>query len=133
MDRELIRSYSLQTERQGELDEYEAMAQVEEPGCGDVMCFYIRTKRMIVTECTYTVTDTACPPLKACGARAAELAIGKPVMEAYLISAGELSAYFGGLPRESYHCAQMAELTLKKTLQNFAGSMTAPQPRREEG
>ena len=84
------------------------------------MNMYINTKREIITEFHYTVTDSACPPLKACAARVAEAALGKPVMEAYLIRAEDLSEFFGGLEKESIHCAQMAEIGLKKTLQDYA-------------
>ena len=41
-------------------------------------------------------------------------------MEAYLIRAEDLSEFFGGLEKESIHCAQMAEIGLKKTLQDYA-------------
>lgn len=60
------------------------------------------------------------PSVKACAARVAECALGKPVMEAYLINAAQLSEFFGGLEKESIHCAQMAEIGLKRTLQDYA-------------
>ena len=41
-------------------------------------------------------------------------------MEAYLISAAALSEFFGGLEHESIHCAQMAEIALKRTLKDYA-------------
>ena len=94
--------------------------EVKEPGCGDCLEMFIDTKREVITEFHYTVTDTACPPLKACAARVAECALGKPVMEAYLINAAQLSEFFGGLEKESIHCAQMAEIGLKRTLQDYA-------------
>ena len=81
---------------------------------------FVDTRREIITECRFTITESACPPLKACAARAAELALGKPVMEAYLISADALSEFFGGLEQESIHWAQMAEIALKRTLKDYA-------------
>lgn len=120
MDREKILIYSDKKEQQKKPEQFQGMGQVREPGCGDELSMYISTRREIITECSFTITDTACPPLKACAALAAELALGKPVMEAYLISAGELAAFFGGLPKESMHCAQMAELALKQTLKDYA-------------
>lgn len=64
--------------------------------------------------------------LKGLRGRAAELALGKPVMEAYLISAAALSEFFGGLEQESIHCAQMAEIALKRTLKDYAGPQGGP-------
>lgn len=120
MDREKILVYSEKKEYSGKPEEFLGAGEVREPGCGDVFAMYINTKREVVTECCYEVTETACPPLKACAARAAEMAIGKPVMEAYLISAEVLSDFFGGLEKESMHCAQMIEIGVKKTIQDYA-------------
>ena len=112
MDREKILAYSEKTEYLGEPETFLGTGTVQEPGCGDQLNMYIHTKREIITEFHYTVTDSACPPLKACAARAAEMALGKPVMEAYLIGAEDLSDFFGGLEKESFHCAQMTEIGL---------------------
>lgn len=120
MDREKILAYSEKTENLGEPEVFLGTGEVKEPGCGDQLNMYINTKREIITEFHYTVTDSACPPLKACAARVAEAALGKSVMEAYLIRAEDLSEFFGGLEKESIHCAQMAEIGLKKTLQDYA-------------
>ena len=120
MDREKILAYSEKTENLGEPEVFLGPGEVKEPGCGDQLNMNINTKREIITEFHYTVTDSACPPLKACAARVAEAALGKPVMEAYLIRAEDLSEFFGGLEKESIHCAQMAEIGLKKTLQDYA-------------
>ena len=46
--------------------------------------------------------------------------LGKPVMEAYLLDAWTLSEFFGGLEKESIHCAMMAALALKTALRNYA-------------
>ena len=110
MDREKILLYSEKKENLGKPEHFLGAGEVKEPGCGDCLEMFIDTKREVITEFHYTVTDTACPPLKACAARVAECALGKPVMEAYL----------GGLEKESIHCAQMAEIGLKRTLQDYA-------------
>ena len=90
MDREKILAYSERTENLGEPEVFLGTGEVKEPGCGDQLNMYINTKREIITEFHYTVTDSACPPLKACAARVAEAALGKPVMEAYLIGAEDI-------------------------------------------
>lgn len=110
MDREKILAYSERTENLGEPEVFLGTGEVKEPGCGDQLNMYINTKREIITEFHYTVTDSACPPLKACAARVAEAALGKPVMEAYLIRAEDLSEFFGGLEKESIHCARWQRL-----------------------
>ena len=113
MDREKIILYSEKTENLGEPELFLGRGEAREPGCGDVLAMFVDTRREIITECRFTITESACPPLKACAARAAEL-------EAYLISADALSEFFGGLEQESIHCAQMAEIALKRTLKDYA-------------
>lgn len=127
MNQELVLEYSKKQELRGTIDDCQGYSQVQEPGCGDVMRVYLKTHREIITQISYTVTETACPPVKACAALAAELALNKPVMEAYLISADKLSSHFGQLPKESYHCALMAEIALKKAIKDYVSKRNLPQ------
>lgn len=120
MNAEMVLTYGSNKELWGELKDCQGQSEVREPGCDDVLRMYLKISREIVTEIRYTITECACPPAKGCAALAAEMALGKPVMEAYLVNAERLSEFFGGLPKESYHCALMAEIALKKALQNYA-------------
>lgn len=120
MNRELILEYAAKTEHLGVPESWEATGRAAEPNCGDELVYYLSTKRDVVTEISYTITESACPPAKACAARAAEAVLGKPVMEAYLLDAWGLSEFFGGLEKESIHCAMMAALALKTALRNYA-------------
>lgn len=120
MNHEMVLSYSDNKELWGEIEDCQGQSEVREPGCEDVLRMYLKTRREMITEIRYTITESACPPARACAALAASLALGKPVMEAYLIDADQLSHFFGELPKESYHCALMAEIGLKKAIQNYA-------------
>ena len=119
MDQELVLKYSEKQELMGTLEDFQGMSRVQEPGCGDEMCMYLKTRREIITEIRFTITASACPPVKASAALAAETALNKPVMEAYLIDADRMSQGLGGLPKESMHCAMMAEICLKKAIKDY--------------
>lgn len=119
MNQELVLEYSEKQDLRGTIQDCQGMSRVQEPGCKDEMCMYLKTHREIITEIRFTITDSACPPVKACGALAAEMALNKPVMEAYLIDADRLSQGLGGLPKESMHCAMMAEIALKKAIKDY--------------
>ena len=119
MDQQLVLTYSEKEDLKGILEDAAGFSEVQEPGCSDILRMYIKTHREIITEIRYTITETACPPVKACAALAAELALNKPVLEAYLIDAAKLEAFFGGLPAESHHCALMAEIALKKVIKDY--------------
>lgn len=122
MDAKKVLEYSERTAEAREPEQFMGMGEMIEPGCKDVLRIYISAQREIITECSFTVTSDACPPLKACAARMAEAARGKTVMEAYLIRAAQLSEFFGGLSRESLHCAQMAEIAMKLALRDYAAN-----------
>ncbi|MDO5417345.1 MAG: iron-sulfur cluster assembly scaffold protein [Lachnospiraceae bacterium] len=92
----------------------------QDPSCKDVLQYYFSTEREIITDIRYTITETSCYPSKACGEAAAELAQGKPVMEAYTIDADKIGEAVGGLDMEHRHCAQMAELALKRAVLDYA-------------
>ena len=85
-----------------------------------MMEIYIKTRREVITEIGYTITDSACPPVKACASIATKLALGKPVLEAYLVNEGQIAEEAGGLEGEYRHCAIMAELTLKRAITDYA-------------
>ena len=120
MDRSIIEKYALKTEYRGKLDDYHGIGQCVEPDCGDVLEYTIKTERELITEIAFTITETACLPVKACAAIAAELAKGKAVMEAYLITKDDIAKVTDGLEPEQEHCAMMAELALKRTIVNYS-------------
>ena len=64
MNRELILEYAAKTERLGVPESWEATGRAAEPNCGDELVYYLSTKRDVVTEISYTITESACPPAK---------------------------------------------------------------------
>ncbi len=103
-------------------EQYMGMGETAEPGCGDVLRIYLSTRREVITEIGYTINESACRTSKVCAAAACALAKDKPVLEAYLIRAADIAAQVGDLPEEGLHCAQMAELSLKRAIIHYAGS-----------
>lgn len=116
MHKEKVLEYANKTDLIGILPVYQGMGQCEESGCEDVLTVTINTHRDIITELGYTLTETACPPMKACARIAAEMAIGKPLLTAYLFNAKDIAAELGGLDKENIHCAMMAELAIKRCI-----------------
>ena len=120
MNRAIIEEYALKTDYRGTLNDYHGIGQCVEPDCGDVLEYTIKTEREIITEIAFTITETACLPVKACATIAAELAKGKAVMEAYLITRDDIAKVTEGLEKEQEHCALMAELALKRTIIDYS-------------
>lgn len=100
-------------------DNFDGIGSIEEPNCGDILTIAFKSKREIITEIGYTVTEKACPPVYAAASCIVVLAKGKAVMEAFLITAQDIEKLLsddGKLDKEHFHCAQMAELALKKAI-----------------
>ncbi|NLN98545.1 MAG: iron-sulfur cluster assembly scaffold protein [Eubacteriaceae bacterium] len=120
MDTTKIIEFAEKAENYGQLEDYVASGIAVEPDCQDELEIRINTKRDLVTEISYMITESACTPAKACASLATMLAKNKPVLEAYLIDADRISNEFGGLTKENYHCAQMAELALKRAILDYS-------------
>lgn len=126
MDDRLIMEYGRIAKDPGEAPACQGVGRTVEPGCGDVMTIYFSAEREIITSMDCTITESACWPVRACGGAAISLARGKPVMEAYLITADQIGDLLGGLPKEQRHCALMAELTLKRSIRDYAEKKSRP-------
>lgn len=120
MDTTKIMEFAENAENYGLLEAYVASGTAVEPDCQDELEIRINTRRDLITDISYMITESACIPAKACASLATVLAKNKPVLEAYLIDADRISHEFGGLTKENYHCAQMAELALKRAILDYS-------------
>lgn len=106
----------------------EAIGWVTEPHCGDKLAIGFKTRREVITQIGYSLTDSACPPMFACASVLCEMALNKPVLAAYVIKSAAISEALGtdgGLDEQSVHCAIMAELALKRAIMDFSRKRSA--------
>lgn len=105
-------------------EDYNGMGQVQEPNCSDLLTIYLTVNpRAMVVDSGYTLTETACATVRAAAAVAVSLAKDTPIMAAYTVTAGDIAKAFsddGVLDKAHRHCAQMAELALKKAVLNYS-------------
>lgn len=85
--------------------------------CGDAMEFYLVIENNKITKIKY-YTD-GCHATRACAAMAAQLADGKTIKEALLISAGEVIAKLKGLPENHLHCSILSVSTLYRAIADY--------------
>lgn len=104
-------------------DDYNGMGETIEPHCQDKMQIYLLVnQRKMIVDCGYTITEDACAPVIACAVAACQLALNKPVMEAYTITKDLIADFItdDGIPNEEHvHCTIMAELTLKRAIIDY--------------
>jgi nitrogen fixation NifU-like protein len=90
----------------GDLAAADAVAEISNPVCGDVIRLSLQVRGERVAEIRFKAKG--CVPSMACGSAVTELARGKTVAEARKLKRQDLIAAVGGLPPASSHAAQLA-------------------------
>lgn len=85
--------------------------------CGDTMELQLKIKKGRITE-TYHWTD-GCTTSRNCIESAARLAHGKTPDYLKKITMWDIIDDIGSLPESHVHCAQLAEITLHQSLQDY--------------
>lgn len=92
--------------------------------CGDTVQIFLKVDNSMITNARF-ITD-GCATTIAAGCMACELAIGRPLREAFKITKDTILKHLGGLPEESIHCALLASDTLKAALTDYIQSKNEP-------
>src|SRR5580700_5398199 len=90
----------------GELVNPDAVAEVENPACGDVLRLTLKISAGRITEAQFKAKG--CVGAIACGSALTELIVGKTLNEAQNLRLEDVTAAVGGLPQASTHAAQLA-------------------------
>lgn len=103
----------------GDVADADASVEIQNPVCGDVIRLSLKVRDGSITEIRFKAKG--CVPAMACGSAVTELAQGKTVAEARLLSRDDLIKAVGPLPNASAHAAQ---LVLDALLAALAKAMT---------
>ncbi len=90
----------------GEIADADAVAEIENPACGDVLRLSLRSGAGRITQVRFKAKG--CVAAIACGSVLTELLAGKTLNEAGNLRREEVSAAVGGLPQASEHAVQLA-------------------------
>ena len=101
----------------GDVVDADAVAQVENPACGDVLRLSLKIAAGRVVEIRFKAKG--CVPSMACGSALTELIAGKTLDETRVLQRDTLIAAVGGLPQASTHAAQLALDTLSAALRQL--------------
>lgn len=100
----------------GPLIRYDGHASIKGP-CGDTMDFWIKEENDTVENISFT-TD-GCVSSRACGSMACNMAQGKTLAKAALLSQKNVLDALGKFPEASMHCALLATNTLKAAIEDL--------------
>src|SRR5512146_9991 len=102
----------------GEVAEPDAVVQIENPACGDVLKLSLKIAGDRIEEIRFLAKGCVCS--MACGSALTELVANKTVKQAGALSREELVRAVGGLPPASSHAAQLALDALNAALSHIA-------------
>jgi nitrogen fixation NifU-like protein len=98
----------------GEVENPDAVAQQENPVCGDVLRLTARIAEGRIADIRFKAKG--CVPAMACGSAVTELVRGRSLAQARAVGQEELVAAVGAIPDASAHAVHLAIETLRVLL-----------------
>jgi nitrogen fixation NifU-like protein len=108
----------------GEVPDADAMAEIENPACGDVVRLTLKIKSGRIAEIRFKAKG--CVPSMACASALTELVDGQTLGETRALKRDTLIAAVGGLPQASTHAAQLALDALRAALNQLHRNQLQP-------
>jgi nitrogen fixation protein NifU and related proteins len=101
----------------GEIPDADAVTQVSNPVCGDVMKLWVKVADGRVADAKFKAQG--CSAAIATSSYATELLIGMPIAEARRITKEQIAEALGGLPPAKLHCSVLASDAIRQVLKEF--------------
>jgi len=101
----------------GEVLDADAIAEIENPACGDVLRLTLKISSGRIVEIRFKAKG--CVPSMACASALTELVAGQTLDETRSLHRDTLIAAVGGLPQASAHAAQLALDALSAALRQL--------------
>lgn len=102
---------------QGKIAEADAVGEVGNKRCGDIMKIYLKIKDNKIEDIKFETLG--CAAAIAASSVLTELVKGKDLSEAVKVSKNEIVDYLGGVPAPKFHCSLLAEQALKEAVKNY--------------
>lgn len=101
----------------GEINDAEAIGEVGNAKCGDIMKIYLKIENNIIKDVKFKTFG--CAAAIATSSVTTELIKGKSIEEALKISNKEVVESLDGLPPLKLHCSVLAEEAIKEAIKNY--------------
>ena len=102
----------------GEIEIADGIGKVGNPTCGDLMMIFIKVdKDEIITDIKFKTFG--CGAAIATSSMITELATGKSIEEALLITRNDVAENLDGLPPVKMHCSNLAADALKAAIEDY--------------
>ena len=101
----------------GEIQDADGVGEVGNPVCGDMMTFYIKVENNRLTDVKFKTFG--CGAAIAVSSMTSEMAIGKTLEEAQLITPQSVADELGGLPKVKFHCSNLGADALHLAIDDY--------------
>jgi nitrogen fixation NifU-like protein len=101
----------------GVIENADGIGEVGNPVCGDMMAFYIKVKDDKLDDVKFQTFG--CVAAIAVSSIVSEMAKGKSLKEAKLITKKTVTESLDGLPKEKMHCSNLGAEALAKAIKDY--------------
>jgi nitrogen fixation protein NifU and related proteins len=101
----------------GEIKEADGIGEVGNPVCGDMMSFYIKVEDNRIADVKFKTFG--CVAAISVSSMVSEMAMGKTLQEAKLITNKDVARALEGLPKEKMHCSNLGAEALSKAIEDY--------------
>jgi nitrogen fixation NifU-like protein len=101
----------------GVIEDADGVGEVGNPLCGDMMTIYLKITDERIADIKFQTFG--CGSAIAVSSMLTEMAKGKPLAEAKLITNRDVAAALEGLPKNKLHCSNLGADALKLAIQNY--------------
>lgn len=101
----------------GIIENASGTGEIGDPECGDFMRVYIKVEGDIVTDVKYQIRG--CPASIACASAMTEIAKGKNLDDAMMVTDDDIVNALDGLPEFKIHCSALGATGLQKAIMDY--------------
>ena len=112
-----VMQYFRKPKNLGVMDDADAIGEVGNLVCGDVMKIYLKIKDNVITQAKFETFG--CVSAIASSSLLTEMITGKTIEEALKITKQDLINALDGLPAVKIHCSVLATEALEKAVENY--------------
>ena len=114
---EKVMDHFLHPRNVGVIEDADAVGEVGNAKCGDIMKMYLKVKDGIITDVKFETFG--CGSAIASSSMATEMIKGKPLSEAKKLTNKAVTEALDGLPAHKIHCSVLAEEAIQSALEDY--------------
>jgi nitrogen fixation NifU-like protein len=114
---DIVMDHFMNPRNMGEIENADAVGEVGNPACGDVMKLYLKIEDGKIVDAKFKTFG--CGAAIASSSITTEMIKGKTIDEALKISNEAVAQALGGLPPAKQHCSVLAEEALKVAIEDY--------------